>query len=524
SRAEPGVGPVRRVMVLWCPDWPVATALAEADREHRLPAVVLSGHLVIATNQVARSWGIRRGMRRRDAQSRCPQVLTFDADPDRDARAFELVARSIEEFRPGVALLRPGLLAVRSPGRFYGGEREAAALLAEHLAATLTRIGIENCRIGVADDVFTAEQAARQALPQDCVVVPPAGAAGFLAGLSVDCLDDPELAGLLRRLGVRSLGDFAGLPKAEVSARFGDHGARLHRCARGQGNALLGVREPPPELTCEMSFEPPVDSAEVICFSARRHCEHFVEQLSDRALVCTRLRIDVESGAGVVASSQTWMHGSGLGSEDVVDRLRWQLSGELRGADIGQPVTLVRLVPELTESSSVHADGLWGGAVDARVRRGVAKIQGLIGHDAVLRGVPQGGRAPHERQALVPWGEPADGLRSTEQPWPGSLPAPAPTRVFADPRPALVVGDGGRPVGVTARGEVTASPALITPEPGAASVPVAAWAGPWPVEGSWWAEGPRPPRLARFQIVGVDGSAWLMRCESGRWWTEAEYD
>jgi len=25
-------------------------------------------------------------------------------------------------------------------------------------------------------------------------------------------------------------------------------------------------------------------------------------------------------------------------------------------------------------------------------------------------------------------------------------------------------------------------------------------------------------------VVGVDGSAWLMVVENGRWWTEARYD
>ena len=37
--------------------------------------------------------------------------------------------------------------------------------------------------------------------------------------------------------------------------------------------------------------------------------------------------------------------------------------------------------------------------------------------------------------------------------------------------------------------------------------------------------GPRRARhVARFQIVGIDGSAWLMVVENGQWWTEARYD
>jgi len=31
-------------------------------------------------------------------------------------------------------------------------------------------------------------------------------------------------------------------------------------------------------------------------------------------------------------------------------------------------------------------------------------------------------------------------------------------------------------------------------------------------------------QVARFQLVGLDGSAWLMLVEQGEWWTEARYD
>jgi protein ImuB len=30
--------------------------------------------------------------------------------------------------------------------------------------------------------------------------------------------------------------------------------------------------------------------------------------------------------------------------------------------------------------------------------------------------------------------------------------------------------------------------------------------------------------VARFQLVGGDGSAWLMMVEGSRWWSEARYD
>ncbi|HYF71763.1 MAG TPA: DNA polymerase Y family protein, partial [Nocardioides sp.] len=179
------------------------------------------------------------------------------------------------------------------------------------------------------------------------------------------------------------------------------------------------------------------------------------------------------------------------------------------------------VVPE-----AVHADGLWGGT-EERVERGIARVQGMLGHEAVVRPVLQGGRSPRDRQAFVAWGERPAGLRPRSvdggPPWPGTIPPPAPARVLADPWAAEVVGPAGRPVAVDDRGAVTCAPERFRAEPSGGWQPVAAWAGPWPVDELWWeASGGR--KVARFQVVGVDGRAWLLTCDEGVWWTEAAYD
>ena len=56
-----------RVMVVWCPDWPVVAALADEGLPTHLPAAVFHANIVQAGNAAARTLGVRRGMRRRDA-------------------------------------------------------------------------------------------------------------------------------------------------------------------------------------------------------------------------------------------------------------------------------------------------------------------------------------------------------------------------------------------------------------------------------------------------------------------------
>lgn len=508
-------------MAVWCPDWPVVAVLAELPPG--APAAVLAKGQVLACSPGARAEGVRRGMRRRDAQSRCPDLTLADHRPEVDAQAFEEVLVAIEELSPGVAPLRPGLCALRVPSRFYGGEAEAAAVIAERLVG----LGVWDVRLGVADTLFAAEQAARRAGTQDCLVVPEGQTGGFLADLPVEALDagDPEggdLVHLLRRLGLTTLGRFATLSASDVLTRFGRHGALLHRLASGQDPRPVARREVPPDLEAQVVFEPPLHTVEPIAFSVRTTAEELVARLAGLGLVCTGVRVEADVD-GVVASSRTWLHPRWFGTTDLVDRVRWQLGGNGATDGTGGPVDAVRFVPEVVESLAEHAEPLFGPRPDDRVERAVARVQGMLGHEGVVAAQVQGGRSPADRRAATPWGERAVGLRAVTSPWPGAVPPPAPATVYAEPRAAMVLGAQGQSVGVDGRGAVSCAPARVRAGTDQGWQPVASWAGPWPVDERWWDEA-SARRVARFQVVGVDGSAWLMVVEDGRWWTEARYD
>jgi protein ImuB len=85
-----------------------------------------------------------------------------------------------------------------------------------------------------------------------------------------------------------------------------------------------------------------------------------------------------------------------------------------------------------------------------------------------------------------------------------------------------VLDEHRRTVTITPRGLLSAPPELIGVD-SATPVVIEAWAGPWPIDELWW-DPARARQVARFQVVGVDGSAWLMVVEDGCWWAEARYD
>jgi protein ImuB len=569
-----------RTLLVWCPDWPVIAAEIVDGVPASGPVVVLHGNRVLACSEAARADGVRRGLRRREAQSRCPQLIAVADDPGRDARAFEPVVAAVEEVAVGVEVIRPGAcaLSARGPARYFGGEEEAAERIVEQVA----QVCVVECQVGIADGVFAAGLAARAGR-----IVPPGHTREFLAGVPVEALKSalsgfsapsegpgagsgiarPELTDLLRRLGIKTLGDFAALPAADVLSRFGFDGVLAHRLAGGYDHRPLAVRTPPPDLDVTETYDEPLERVDVAAFAGRALAERLHERLAAYGLACTRLGIEAVTADGQELH-RVWRHDGMLTAAAIAERVRWQLDGWLTGARRGalaRPtagIVRLRLIPDGVLVHLGLQSGLWGdaGAERERAHRALSRIQGLLGPDAVVTAVPGGGRSADDQIRFVPWGDervpdrpaaehaepipgsatvpvltgtlrlvttPSDGEPASVDgaaapPWPGRLPMPSPALVLTQPQPAVVVDAAGTPVGVSARLELTGEPAGLLLGTGPPAE-IAGWAGPWPVNERWWAPA-EARRRARFQICLADGRAFLLSLSGGHWAVEAIYD
>ena len=518
------------MLVVWCADWPLVAAGIPPDE----PAAVFHANRVVACTAAARAEGVVRGIRRRDAQARCAGLTVLQHDPHRDARAFEAVAAAVEAMAPRVEIIRPGTLAVpaRGPSRYYGGDQ---SVLCAMRTAVRCASRTESVGLGIADGLVAATLAARRCAD---VVVPPGESAAFLAPHPVSALarvlpDAPllDLVGLFHRLGLRTLGDVAAVPPATLHGRFGALGVSASRIARGLDERPPRPRTVEPELIVSMELDPPAERVDTAAFAARTLAAELADRLDSRGLVCTRVAIEVETEHDE-ALSRLWRHEGGLGPAAMADRVRWQLDGWLNRSTWGDRptggISLLRLVPDQVVPDDGRQLGFWGGAreADERAARGVARLQGLLGPDAV--GVPErrGGRGPGEQLVLVPAHTVRTGTvavtEAAAQPWPGRLPAPSPAAVSSTPVAAEVLDAHDRPVRVSGRGVLSAEPVAVAL--GAARpVPIAAWCGPWPYDERWW-DPITARRRARIQVVTEDGTARLLSLERGRWTVEATYD
>ncbi len=329
----------------------------------------------------------------------------MDFDPARDARAFEPVVAAVEEVAVGVEVIRPGAcaLAARGPSRYFGGEEAAAERIVEQVAEVCA---VES-QVGIAEGVFAAGLAAREGR-----LIAPGETASFLSGMPIEAIERPELVDLLKRLGIKTLGDFARLPAGDVLTRFGFDGALAHRLAAGHDHRPLAVRQPPPDLDVSQTYDEPLERVDVAAFAGRALAEKLHERLAAYGLACTRLGIEAVTADGQELH-RVWRHDGTLTAAAIAERVRWQMDGWLTGARRGAParptagLVRLRLIPDGVLVHLGLQPGLWGDAGGERERahRAFSRVQGLLGPEAVVTPVLGGGRSADDQVRLVPWGD-----------------------------------------------------------------------------------------------------------------------
>jgi hypothetical protein len=187
----------------------------------------------------------------------CPDLLE-QKEHGREKRGFARVTEAVSALTTHIETVRPGVCAVptRGPSRYFGGDLALCRKVQQVVSQAVPGI---STGVGVADGLFAAVLAAKSAVsgpdrgagpsPESsdpcgysALVVPEGGTPSFLGPWPVEVLERFELADLLVRLGIRTLGQFSALPARHVLARFGADGAACHLAASGLTGELPGQR------------------------------------------------------------------------------------------------------------------------------------------------------------------------------------------------------------------------------------------------------------------------------------------
>ena len=374
--------------------------------DDRVALVVEAAHgaVVHAATEAA---GARAGTRLTDARARDPGLVAVAADIPGDAALVERLARWAGRWSPlvekdGVDGLR---LDVSGVAHLFGGE----VGLVRDVEARFAGLGL-SCRVAVAETAgaawglarFTVPSPSHPAVPGGSLPLPQRGEGlnAALSTLPVAALRlPPGPTRILERLGFKTIGQLAGVPRRSLTRRFREADNPLDALDRMLGRKpeplTAAPCEAPPRATLRLA-EPVADPA-----AAGQALDLLVPKLAGqlaarrlgaRRLVLCGYRVDGEVmtvGAGCALATREAKH------------LRRLLADKASELDPGYGFDGFTLEASWCEALEAGQDQLIGGAPPAlEVARLVDRLSVKLGVDKVRR--PQA-RASHVPERASGW-------------------------------------------------------------------------------------------------------------------------
>jgi protein ImuB len=358
--------------------------------------------LIGSITGAAEAKGVRPGMRLGEALATCPQLELVEQDPATAEQAWEEILRRLEDAGFAVEPSEPGTVFFETKGveRLYGGLEPA-------LKRALRAVGSTwDARAGAAERRFAALAAANVARPGQALIVSDDRTRSFLAPLPLQLLPlARDRYEELEELGVRTIGQLAGLPGAAVAERLGPDGRRAWSLAgghdTGEKDGKVQPRRPAVALHETLEFPEAVGNE----LTLRRGLGVLLDRLLARPERAGRPPRKVAVWARLVGGA-SWRRTVTL-REPTADpaRLRAALAPKL--AELPAPALKLRLeVSQLAEHTGEQLElvAAEGSVLEGRLREGLRQVKAAVGAGGVstVVEVAPWSRIPEARALLVP--------------------------------------------------------------------------------------------------------------------------
>jgi protein ImuB len=264
------------------------------------PVAVLEGRApleeVCSLNRTARLKGAVLGMTRLEAEGITGLQLLARA-VEVEAAARTVLQECIAHFSPRIEEASEGevcafVLDIAGTGLLFGPAEE----LAQRLRAALLANGFR-ASIAVSANFHTARLKA--AATRGITVIPEGQEAASLAKLPLAALSLADVyAETFGIWGIRTLGELAALPEADLIARLGAPARGWRDLARGMAPHTFQPIEPGFKLKEFFEFETPVEQMDSLLFMGARMIDCLIERASTRALSLASLTVEMSLEGG----------------------------------------------------------------------------------------------------------------------------------------------------------------------------------------------------------------------------------
>ena len=252
--------------------------------------------VVASCSYAARGFGVHSAMAMSQALRLCPELMVIshshgeygkmsDKVMERMGDLSPLVEQiSIDEAFVDISDLRedPMTVARRIQGRIndeLGLPCSIGIATNKLLAKIATEVGKKSSQKGVAPNAVT--------------IVPPGNEAGFLEQLPVAMLwgVGPKTAGKLAEYGIKTIGDLARRPLADLGRWFGENGRDLSRRAHGMDDSPVVTEHEVKSISQETTFIKDVSDDKALAATLRELSSQVGRRLRQAGIAGTTVRI-----------------------------------------------------------------------------------------------------------------------------------------------------------------------------------------------------------------------------------------
>jgi len=224
------------------------------------PIAITNGQLgtcIITSSYEARSFGIKTGMRLREARTLCPHLIQVASRPKRYAAVSTAIMQRLQEITPDIEIFSvdEAFLDITHVQALHGppGRIARRVKLAVFQASGLL------CSVGVSGDKTTAKYAAKQQKPNGLTLIPPSLTQQRLKSVPVTelCGIGKGIGAFLARHGVVYCGDMPRLPISVLAERYGNVGRRIWYMCQGKDPSPVRRNIAPPKSIGHGKVIPP---------------------------------------------------------------------------------------------------------------------------------------------------------------------------------------------------------------------------------------------------------------------------
>jgi protein ImuB len=391
-----------------------------------------------ALDRAAEAEGLAAGMMLTDARAQAPNLRALEADPAADAAWLAAAAEACRRYTPALALDAPDglMLNVTGAADLFGGE----ASLVETIAARFRGRGF-SLRPGLADTPGLAWALARYS---DAPIAAPGERETALAPLPVGALGlSDEAAHVLRRLGLRTVGQLLSGPRAPLAKRLGEETLeRLDQVLGARACALDLKLEIPPYLV-ERRLPSPMVQTEEVLIRIRQLARRLGLRLEGERLGARGFRLELHRVDGAVKQLEVWASLPLRAPHRVAALFVERIAALNEGLEADYGFDLVRLEALRPQALTDRAMNLLPDQADGEVKFAalIDRLSARLGPGAVrrLEPAPQT-RLPERSARAVPF-DPAAPAAWTAEPLRDEGAPLRPITLFDPPQPILVTAE-----------------------------------------------------------------------------------